>query len=382
MNRLSAHARPLRRSGRLAVPALLVCAWWSLGGCRAGGDLPLARVVLDSKPLPSQGTSEAVRAYYDTVFSQMREAVYSGGREGLKELRFLIEQHKRDDMVGTAAGRMDKFELLADGLEFELNLPDQCRLTRTDASAPVGAPQKFELRLRQEGDRVLECGGESEQEVVLRAVVRLRDFDASGQFVEMEDSVPLRIRTRQRLTGGAELVMPFELPGAPAATVIREMAVRVELMPCTVTIDGKEIPVSQPGRRRPSAAELAKLPPKERLLHVNHGFCQCATLDVLVYPSGYESVEKSPLATLREAQRRGDAKYFKHTFLAAHFMPTKDRDKAMGVLIQHVRTGTASQARVAMGALRLLSREEFGLTERRAWLMWWKRYQDQIRKRK
>ncbi|MEE2887332.1 MAG: hypothetical protein VX951_07855 [Planctomycetota bacterium] len=382
MNRQLAHARPRQRSGWLVVGMALVSAWLGLTACASGPDLRLERLVLESKPLPRGGSSEAVVAYYDAVFSKMRDALHSGGTEGLAELRFLIQQHKRDDMVGTAATRMRQFELLADGLQFELKLPELCSVVRTDASAPVGATQKFAVRLRQNGERVLECGGTGDQEVVFRVVVRLRDFDSSGQFVEMEDSVPLRVKNRQRLTAGAELVLPFELPGAAPATVIREMAVRVELLPCVVSLDGHEVPVSQSGRKRLTPAEIAQLPPKDRLLYSTRGHTPCAVLDVLVYPKGYESVEKNPLATMREAQRRGDAKYFQHTFLAAHFMPTKDRDKAMAVLIQHVRNGTASQARVAMGALRLLSREEFEITERRAWLMWWKRYQDQIKKRK
>lgn len=382
MNRQFAHARPRQWSGWLVVCAALVLAWLGLTACASGPDLRLGRLVLASKPLPRGGSSEAVVEYYDAVFSKMRDALHSGGVEGLAELRFLIQQHKRDDMVGTAATRMRQFELLADGLQLELELPELCKVVRTDADAPVGATQKFALRLRQKGERVLECGGTDEQEVVFRVVVRLRDFDSSGQFVEMEDSVPLRVKKRQRLTAGAELVLPFELPGAAQATVIREMAVRVELLPCVVTLDGREVPVCQSGRKRLTPAETEQLLPKERFLYSTRGHTPCAVLDVLVYPKGYESVEKNPLVTMREAQRRGDAKYFQHTFLAAHFMPTKDRDKAMAVLMQHVRNGTASQARVAMGALRLLSREDIEITERRAWLIWWKRYQDQIGKRK
>lgn len=349
--------------------------------CASDPEAGLGSVVIEPTPMGVTGSGEAVTAYYATVFAQMRGAWRSGGEDGLKELRFLIKLHKRDEMVGSAAQRMRQFELLADGLEFDLQLPELCRIVHANPSASLDADQKFELRISQEGDRVLECGGPGKQELVLRAVVTLRDFDASGQFVEMEDSLPLRVRERRRLTAGAEMVLPFELPGARSETVVREIVVRVELLPCVVTLDGQDVPVSQPSRRRRTTEETEMLSPKQRIQYSRSGFTHCAALNVLAYPAGYEAVKKAPLATMREAQRRGDAKYFKHTFLAAHFMPPKDRDNAMGLLINHVRTGTASQARVAMGALRLLSGEDIGINERRAWLVWWKRYQGLMKKR-
>jgi hypothetical protein len=352
-----------------------------LVACASDPETGLGSVVIDPTPMVRAGSGDAVNAYYDTVFAQMRGAWRSGGLDGLKELRFLIKQHKRDEMVGTAAQRMSQFELLADGLEFDLQLPELCRIVHLNPSTSLDTAQKFELRLSQKGERVLECGGPGKQELVLRAVVTLRDFDVSGQFVEMEDSLPLRVSERKRLTGGAEMVLPFELPGARSEAVVRELVVRVELLPCLVTLDGRDVPVSQPGRNRMATEEVEKLSPKQRIAYSRSGFTHCAVLDVMSYPAGYEAIQKAPLATMREAQRRGDAKYFKHTFLAAHFMPPKDRDNAMGLLINHVRTGTASQARVAMGALRLLSGQDMGINERRAWLVWWKRYQGLMKKR-
>lgn len=373
---------PRPRSGySLLFVGLLTCLP-GLTGCASDPGLNLGQLVIESKPLLGGGSSEAVAAYYNTVFSQMRDALRGGGSDGLIALRYLIQQHKRDDMVGTAADRMGQFELLAEGLEFELELPKLCRLVRTNPGDSVEVGQTFEFRLRQEGARVLELGGSGNHEIVLRVAVTVRDFDSSGEFMEMKAPLWLRVSERKRLTAGGELVLPFRLPAGAISTVIREMAVRVELQPCVVTLDGRDVPVSQIGRKRLTPQEIQRLSPKQRLLQTNTGSSGCAALDVLVYPKGYESVEKAPLTTMREAQRRGDAKYFKHTFLAAHFMPTKDRDKAMAVLIQHVRNGTASQARVAMGSLRVLSREDLGITERRAWLMWWKRYQDRIESRK
>jgi hypothetical protein len=90
-----------------------------LVACASDPETGLGSVVIDPTPMVRAGSGDAVNAYYDTVFAQMRGAWRSGGLDGLKELRFLIKQHKRDEMVGIAAQRMSQFELLADGLEFD-----------------------------------------------------------------------------------------------------------------------------------------------------------------------------------------------------------------------------------------------------------------------
>ena len=43
----------------------------------------------------------------------------------------------------------------------------------------------------------------------------------------------------------------------------------------------------------------------------------------------------------------------------------------MTQLVGWVRTGTPDQGQVAMGALRVLSRQDIPVTDRRAWLRWW-----------
>jgi hypothetical protein len=79
------------------------------------------------------------------------------------------------------------------------------------------------------------------------------------------------------------------------------------------------------------------------------------------------------MVTLVEALRRGEAKYARHVFLACHFMPATEREKAMELLVEKIRFAKDSDelARAAMGSLRLLSGQDIPVTDRRQWLVWW-----------
>ena len=93
----------------------------------------------------------------------------------------------------------------------------------------------------------------------------------------------------------------------------------------------------------------------------------------MLFPAGYESIQRAPLTTLVEALRRGEQEYARHLFLAAHFMPEDKRELAMKHLIQKIRFASEADEMVppSMGALRVLSREDLPVTDRRAWLLWW-----------
>ena len=72
--------------------------------------------------------------------------------------------------------------------------------------------------------------------------------------------------------------------------------------------------------------------------------------------------------------RRGSRKYFRHVVLAAHFMPAKDTEQALALLVRKLRVGTNDQARVSMVSLQVLSGQDLEVTDRQGWLRWWEQH--------
>jgi hypothetical protein len=91
-----------------------------------------------------------------------------------------------------------------------------------------------------------------------------------------------------------------------------------------------------------------------------------------VYPRGIGPIREQPLRTLRNAVELGDPDHFPHQYLAARFMPSADREAALGLLMPVIRLGNDEQARVAMACARSLSGVDLPVVERAAWLEWWR----------
>jgi hypothetical protein len=281
-------------------------------------------------------------------------------------------------MVEFAWQKITQYELLARGLELELDLQSMCRIEVVSESPRTHTPTTFRLVCQPDDARVLQLGGSGNRHVEFLVQVLLRDFDASGQFVQMATRIRLPVEgVRTLARDGAALGLPFVIPGARSMAVIRELMIRVEMLPCVVEVDGVAVPIGQGGGRpRLSTDEVARLSPSDRVRRGAPGFTGCCSFNILMYPAGYEPIQQEPLKTLQRALRRGDR--FKHTLLATWFMPEQDREAAMALLIGQVRTGTPAQAQVAMGALRMLSKQDLPVTERHQWLIWWKRHREQV----
>jgi hypothetical protein len=352
------------------VPALS-SVLLGLLGCSATEGLTVQPVVIRSGPGSLGGNRDAIARYYQTIFATMRDALRGGTRDSLAELRYLVQLHKKDEMVPFAREQIERFELLADGLEFELGLGELCEISLRTEKPATTTKQEFRFRMSGSPEHAIVLGGGDEDGVAFRVFVKMRDFAATGQFVETGHNLTLKVPDEHDLAGGKRLEIPFEVPGATPATTIREMLITVEMLPGVVRVDGRRLPVSQMARKRLSRSEVDRLPEAERLARGPSGYARCATYKALLYPEGYESIEKKPLVTLLEAIRRGDAKLFRHVFLATHFMPEKDREMATSRLIIWVRSGTGEQARVAMGCLRIMLRVDRSVTDRDAWLLWW-----------
>lgn len=363
--------------GRWAVLPLLAGLAWSCAPTRPA--LSLGPVVVPMHTNAESGSSEAVTGYYATVFARMRDAWSSGTADGLRELRVLLQQHTRPDMPADAAQRLRQFARLADGLQFELELADRCRVEHSSARLPesrsVHTPQSYQFVMPPHpSGAATELGGGGEREAAFQVHMRLRDFDAAGEVVDLSESLTLRVDRRTRVVTGHPLVLGFQSPAAPRETVIREVSIRVELLPCVVRLGDEELQVSQPGGRRQSG-DPDRLSPAQRLRRGIAGYTACCTFHTMLFPAGYQAVQTQPLATLRVALAGKQAKHFPHQFLAAYFMPDQDREAAMALWIDAVRVGTPAQARVAMGALRLVSRANLPVSDRESWLLWWQAHQ-------
>ncbi len=362
--------RGCRRWVLLLLCTLAVCT--SFPACTSPEALTIHSVVIRSDSGPLSPTAVGVEKYYRTIFATMRDALRGGTRDSLAELRYLLQIHKKEGMVSFAIEQMERFELLADGLEFELELGDLCDISLNTAKPTALSKLDFTFRMRGPGNEKVVLGGSDEDGVAFQVLLKMRDFDATGQFLETSQNLTLKVDDEHRLVDGKTLEIPFIVPGARAQTTIREILVTVAMLPGNVVVDGRRLPISQIAHERLSRREVERLPVAERLARGPSGYPHCDTYTSLFYPEGHESIAKKPLTTLLEAIRRGDAKLFRHVFLAAHFMPEKDHEKAMSRLIRWVRSGTAEQARVAMGSLRVLSRVDRPVTDRDAWLLWWK----------
>jgi hypothetical protein len=90
-----------------------------------------------------------------------------------------------------------------------------------------------------------------------------------------------------------------------------------------------------------------------------------------LYPQGFEVVRERPLAELRQALRPLAPAQFARVWLAAHFLPSSERDTALELLMEPVRFGRDDQAQVAMAALQLLTGAAVPVGDRDGWLAWW-----------
>ena len=369
--------RRRHRNGRRRVPWPRAALWagilpW-IPGCTASEGLVISPVVIRSPDRPHDSNTRALESYYQTVFARMRDALHGGGADGLAELRYMIQLHKSDDMVEFAAKQMASFELLADGLEFELGMRSRCSIEMVTRSPHAHAAQEYRFRMRPiAGDRGVELGGSGSDTVRFQIHLEFRDFDAYGQHVDATHNLTRLVSENHELTIGNDLLIPFELPASRPQTVIRELKMTVEMLPSVVRIEDRAIPVSQITRQRQTRREVDALSDVDKLNRGVRGYVECCNYSVLLYPEGFENVERKPLKSMLVAMQRGTRDLFPYVFLSAHFMPEKDRETAMSRLIRWVRNGTPAQARAAMGSLRVLSREGISTADRDGWLLWWK----------
>lgn len=309
-------------------------------------------------PLGEQGDTGAVGPvgqYYESVILQMQEALAEAGepppeggspadriRGAWMRLQSLLATHDRAGAPEWAQARFGHFHAAAAGLELELHLVESSRVELAHGAVPIGAPLEFALRAPGLPGREIELGRNGTRLSFL-ATVTLADHDALGGTTKHRQSHILRPEGAV-LDAEHPLELPFGAVLEAGNTAIREVVVEVELLPGVVGIEGIDAPV-------------------HRVL--------LARQRDLTYPRGVGVIRAKPLATLRAAVRLGDERYFRHQFLAAHFMPEPEQRPAAEALIGQVRLGTALQARAAMASLREMTGAAVPVGDRDAWLRWW-----------
>lgn len=377
-------ARPRRRRPAPGVGAALLpgpCALLLVGCAQlfvsCAQQAPVGGTVvvpLSGEPGLPAAQAGTVQAYYQSVFAQMRAALRGRDRAGLEELAYLLQQHDRPDMPSFARTQLEQYRILAQAMEFELGLPGLCVIRDEQPGLHLHATHRFSFLMRPgPGTPRIGLGLGGDALPTFQAVLRVRDFDVLGEYREQEDTRPLQLERSIRLTPGEELQLGFDLPAAATHVVVREVQLRIELLPCVLQVGDQRLPIGRTGRARAGREDLARLEAASRLRRGVSGYTSCGERSLLLYPEGYEKIQAAPLEVLRIALRRGGERVWRHIFLAAHFLPVAQRETAMALLIDKVRTGAGTDTKVAMGALRLLSQEDIAVTDRGAWLRWWQR---------
>ena len=98
MDRQEGTSSPIRRlveslPTSLVVFALLALFGWS--ACASSAAVTVDPMIVPGSDQPRDDNTGALEAYYQTVFARMRDALRGGDRDGLHELRYMLQLHKK-----------------------------------------------------------------------------------------------------------------------------------------------------------------------------------------------------------------------------------------------------------------------------------------------
>ena len=324
----------MRFGGTLVLPALT-----GLGACVTtevvAPDIPAPVEALPVVvPLRAVHDNRPADQYYVDILRQMQEAFTENDSE---RLQGLLARHDRSHAPAWAHQRLQKFRGASRGLAFATWAAERSAIVSAVEDPPIGAPVDYTVAIA-----VLRGDVEPLPETSFLVSLSLVDFDPFGSRSDRSSSRVVRPDEGELFEGRWEL--PFAADLAAGNSVIRQVRVRVEVLPGLVEIDGQVAP-------------LPRMVVAER--------------EDLLFPAGIEPIRGAPLRTLRNALSLGDEAHFPHQFLASYFMPAEQRDAAVELLMPKVRLGNPGQARVAMAGLRMLTGEEMSVEDRAGWLAWW-----------
>ncbi|MBL9079876.1 MAG: hypothetical protein JNL08_20425 [Planctomycetes bacterium] len=285
--------------------------------------------------------------FYGSLFQRLQAAVDDRDRV---QLEALLAAYDRPDLPPRIAEVVRGYGAVARALRWQEHLLATATLALppADGGAPA-APvlgQRFSFDLTLPAPPMpVRLGGRGDDDACGFAVaITLDDTFVDGSTRSTHTQEFAWLPEACAFAGGEPLVVPIELDVAAGFAVRRVVHLRVDLMPGHVEVEGARAPVQRTG---------------------------IAAATLTLWPAGHEAIARAPLATLREALRRGDAAHFAHVFVAACFVPAADRDAATDLLVEQVRFGRQEQALVAMAALQEVTGVRLPAGDRDAWLAWW-----------
>ena len=338
-------SHPVR--GALWVGAVLVlfaagCVTEDLRPPELSSPLQQEAVVIALPTGGTRGGDGPVDTYYRSILGQMNEAYVERNPE---LLGILLGKYDDPKAPPWAREVLPRYQTLLTALAFELHVGSRSRVQ--SSALAIGEPMELQLDLPAHPGMSVELGAEdSDQPAVFRVSFEVEDRDSRGDLIRNQSSLLLRLSEDHLLAGEASLHLPFILDMPAFSTLIRNVVVRVELMPGYVQVDGDQVP---------------------------HNRVFCASSELVLYPPGVESIRRAPRITLLRAMEIGDVDHFPHVFLAAHFMSEQYVEEALTALMGWVRLGNEGQQRVAMAALAVLADTKIEVGDRRRWLDWWQR---------
>ncbi|MCA8948545.1 MAG: hypothetical protein KDE27_03535 [Planctomycetes bacterium] len=298
---------------------------------------------------PASASERALVELYDGVLRQLQEAV--DDRE-VAVLFGLLDAYEKPGLPDWLGERLAGYRALGHGLAFLEHATGHAALgLAAGAGEPaptIGEPLRFELAVPAPGAPVQLGGRGGDDPTGFAVAFVVEDVFAGGDRNTWQRSDVIWLPSAVELTGDAVLRQPIELAIPDLGAARRTVHVRVDLFGYVRASAKADFDTRAPLRRRTIAAT-----------------------SVTLWPAGYEPIAARPLATLREALRRGDPEHFRHVFLGAVFTKGAEREQALALLIDQVRFGPEPLARVAMATLQELTGRSTTVGDREAWLAWW-----------
>ena len=293
----------------------------------------------------------AAQQYHESQLQQLHDAHRAGDWERMEQILSLPrtggtdEQHQR---YAIYAGLMRGLRAVQDQLA-----------VRGFTTAKDGDARDFEMDADLELALVLEpkpghtmllrASGQQGARTLITVRASIEDFRADGTSTRFEEPIVRGLSGDVTMRAGEPLRLPLQEPAAPGPDVlVRVVRFSGGLRPAGLLVDDED-------------AMTLRVP--------------LAPFELRRFPKGFGTVRKNPSLILTNALV-DPLRYLGHVFVASWFLSesgsAEERDKAMGQLIELLRSGPQGSHRCARACLtRLAGDQAPGARDRESWLTWW-----------